>query len=407
MGRILLAWELGSDLGHLGRMRCIAEAALDRGHTVDFVVRDLSRVDKVLGPFSGTVAQAPLWLPVRSKSARAPTTYAEILQHAGYLDEGGLTGMVRGWRALFQALSPDLILAEHAPTAHLAAVTAGVPSANIGTGFFSPPVVSPLPSLRPWEAIPEQARRQEERRVVDVINAVLARWRMPPIESVAGLFERVVEDFLCTWPELDHYPERKGATYWGPVYRAVGSREPRWPDSPAAPRVFAYLKPRTQGFKAAVAALQMAHCTAAVYAPGADRALVRRMRDAGMEVSTEPYAIGAAVGGSEVTVCHAGHDTLAAALAAGRPVLLLPTQLEQYHLARRVEASGAGLMATDKASAGVVAERLGRLLGEPAFREAASGFAERYGGERMGMRVARLIGACEAFLPGGGGCPPD
>ena len=82
---------------------------------------------------------------------------------------------MQAWRSLFDAIAPDLLLADHAPTALLAARgRPGLRRALIGSGFFQPPAQQPLPSLREWERVPAQRLAQSETRVLDTCNAVLA-----------------------------------------------------------------------------------------------------------------------------------------------------------------------------------------------------------------------------------------
>lgn len=54
MSKILCVWELGEDLGHLGRFAPVVEELLGRGHEVTLVVKDLSRVEELTQtrPFS-------------------------------------------------------------------------------------------------------------------------------------------------------------------------------------------------------------------------------------------------------------------------------------------------------------------------------------------------------------------
>ncbi len=55
--------------------------------------------------------------------------------------------------------------------------------------------------------------------VINVANSLLKdmKSKAPPLQSVADLF-KVHEDFLCTFPEMDHYSQRKKVGYWGPVF---------------------------------------------------------------------------------------------------------------------------------------------------------------------------------------------
>jgi len=116
VSRILFAWELGGNLGHVMRMRTVARALRERGHDVS--------LHKEPSPRSS----APD-LP------REPASYPEILLHYGFADPAALTDGVRRWRSLYAQAAPDLIVFDHAPTALLAARGLGIPRVLLGTGF--------------------------------------------------------------------------------------------------------------------------------------------------------------------------------------------------------------------------------------------------------------------------------
>jgi len=83
-----------------------------------------------------------------------------------------------------------------------------------------------------------------EAEVLSRVNWVLGEWGQPPMQSLGQLYSDVDETFLTTFPELDHFRERAGAAYWGPVISGgvgPGAEAPEWPDGDGK-RVFVYLK---------------------------------------------------------------------------------------------------------------------------------------------------------------------
>jgi UDP:flavonoid glycosyltransferase YjiC (YdhE family) len=71
-------------------------------------------------------------------------------------------------------------------------------------------------------------------------------------------------------------------------------------------------------------------------------------------------------------VCHGGHGTVRAGLAAGVPMAVLPLFADQHYNARRVDEIGAGIALDDGPEAlDALPEAVQRLLAEPSFRQAA------------------------------------
>src|SRR5690242_6537649 len=72
MAHIVMCWELGGDLGHVARMRPLAESLRLRGHRVTFIVREPLAAARLLDPAHYTWLQAPVHMEAVSP-AFAPT----------------------------------------------------------------------------------------------------------------------------------------------------------------------------------------------------------------------------------------------------------------------------------------------------------------------------------------------
>ena len=98
-------------------------------------------------------------------------------------------------------------------------------------------------------------------------------------------------------------------------------------------------------------------------------------------------------------VTHGGHGTVVKALAADVPMVVLPMGRDQGDNAARVVAHGAGLRLKRSAKEAAIAHAVGRLLDEPALREAAArlGAAIRAGaGPAVAVRVIEAVAAASA-----------
>lgn len=152
MSRILFAWELGGNYGHLARLVPIARRLRSDGHEVLLSIRDPRSGAELCAPHGLDFVQSPLARQA-SPASQPPANYAEILLHEGFSDPLDLHGRVESWLSLFRAWSPNVVMLDHAPTALFSARLANIPALNICSGFETPPNVTPHPCIRPWEAI--------------------------------------------------------------------------------------------------------------------------------------------------------------------------------------------------------------------------------------------------------------
>jgi len=138
---ILFAWELGSGLGYVAHLRRLAARLQREGIRIVAVLKNIHAARWLDGP-DLDIMQAPLW-PVTFMSdaecARLSTaTFADTLAGFGLADERALRALLDAWDRLFSLIEPDLVIAEHAPAATLAA-RGRLPLALVGTGFTLPP----------------------------------------------------------------------------------------------------------------------------------------------------------------------------------------------------------------------------------------------------------------------------
>ncbi len=396
MSRIVLAWELGANFGHLGSLAPLARALAARGHAVEFVLRELHRGQAVLGADGFGMLQAPLWLGRTPPLPPAPS-YAGVIRRCGYHAPAVLGALVDAWVALLDLIEPDLLVLDHAPTAVLAARCLGVPCVRFGTGWAAPPAEAPLPSVAPWTKPDPRRLWVAESQVLAAVNAVLKGRDRPPLARLADLFQ-LAGDALATFPELDHYGARPGVRYWGAVERAVASTPPVWPKAPG-PRLFGFVDSRYAAFEPLVAALAGLGLPVLLYARDLPEDRAASLSTATLGVVTRPVDFEAAVRAAELVICHGGHGAVAGALRAGRPLLLLPRQSEQMLLAYRVAATGAAVsVALRRSGSANHAAALRRMLDSPSFAAAAQGLAARFAAYDRDAGVAGIADLCEAAL---------
>ena len=376
MATILFAWELGGGLGHTLPLVPLVERLCGRGHRVVLLVRQVGKAANLFAGLDATCLQAPYRTGRVEGRTEGLRTFPHILHSAGFGDPAALHTLAEAWRSRYEQIRPDLILAEHSPTAVLAARATGTRTAVVGTGFCCPPDVQPFPDLRTWLPPDPEGLERDERRVLDNVNRLLHAWRQPALARLGQLYGQVAEVFLTTFAELDHYPRRHHARYWGPKVGRGGAR-PAWPQgSASAPRVFAYLKP----FPAAAALLESlvaAQCPAILHFDGPVMDLRQRFRQASLRFVDAPVDMVEAARQCDLAILSGGHGATAAMLLAGKPMLQIPIFLEQALTSRMVTAWGAGLpaLADDPE---LVRQQFSALLGSPDYAARARRFAARH-----------------------------
>ncbi len=404
MHRFLFAWELGGGLGHTGHVVAAAKALQAAGHTCALALRDLRGLATIDPGPEIPVWQAPVCIHRYDGLQEPPLNYAEVLMRFGYLDKAMLSGLVRGWRELMRITGTDIVVADHAPSAILAAKTLGLRCAALGNAFTVPPLVSPTPGMRPWLQVPPGRLAGSDKNVLDNINQVLQEFGVPALRQLYEMFE--VDDIVITnFVELDHYARLRPAadlervSFCGPIGAQVANAvAPPWPaDSKNSKRIFAYLKPDYPHLAATLAALAACGEPCVIYGLGADNKALPA-NAANLHVSAQPIDIARAGAECTMGICHAG-GTSAMLLHAGCPLLLLPTQLEQYLEGARISELGAGLVVNPEEKQPDIAGALTRLLADAQFAQHAKEFAARYRAwspdKILSNTVARLIAAAE------------
>ncbi|QFU77659.1 hypothetical protein EY643_19365 [Halioglobus maricola] len=376
--RVLLAWDFGADLGHLARLRPLAQSLEARGHEVFFAVRDFSRIDAL--PASMRVMPAPMVsVSAVEGKIREAATFADILYNAGAADARLLGGLVRGWRNLFELVRPDVVVQDYSPFSQIALQGLDIARVNVGTGFVCPPNISPLPDIRPWEDHYPERLQQTEAEVTETVNRQLALQGEAPLLGLGELYQRTDANLLGTFAELDHYPQRAavldGRTRYCGIWSDLQGVAPDWP-AVDGPRVFAYLKP-FRGLPRLLDHMQCSGCTVLAYLAGDFD--VHRWQGENMRIVSTPLDMEQARHQCDMAVLHSGHGSTANLLLAGKPILQLPAHVEQNLTAINTERLGAGVSA-NLGNADAIREAFDRVATDPSIAAAAHAFAAKYAG---------------------------
>lgn len=377
MTSILLAWELGAGTGHCVNLKPIAERLIERGHDITFAARDLATAKRVFGPLRVSYFQAPFLVSNVPDSVRRPYSFAEILHNVGFGDDQRLEVLLQAWRNLIATIQPAAIVCEHAPTALMASRWFAVRTFVIGTGFFSPPDVSPWPNVRPNSPPGTvESARTCELQLLARMNGILDGDGLAPLARLSQLYSSVDDTFLTTFRELDHYADRAATPYYG-VWQPEGGVMPNWPST--GPRVFAYLQPASGHWPLvpALNSLRNTRCSTVVYVPGLDQRQFASFAHANLTFANGPVDMAAVARNCEFAIHNGNAGTATTLLLAGIPQVIIPLHLEQAVFSQRIVELGAGLaLRPDRVERLETAFSI--LVEHQEFKTSARKFAARY-----------------------------
>lgn len=396
MAHFHLCWELGDGYGHVGRMRQIAQALLARGHTASISLRDVVQPHALLSGLGIACHQSPVWMHRTEGMPKEQASMAEILLAQGYLTPESLSGLFEAWRAQIAAIQPDVVVADYAPTAALAARSLGIPSAAVGIGFYMPPAGKPMPTLLDWIAIPPGRLQVTEQRLVQNCNAMLARYAAAPLQWGSQLLLGDVA-LLCSFHELDAYGRSEAEGNWYGSAHMEGGAAPQWPDGEGA-KVFAYLRGAHPQSVRLLQALADEGCRTLCYYPDIAGGKPAPLDHPLIRYSAEPLDLSLTLADAAMCINYGGDATVSQALLAGVPMLLAPMHVEQYLRARAVERMGAGINLAALRQPLDYRGVLHQILHGPSYHAAAKSFARRYAGFEHARQGERMAQALEALL---------
>jgi hypothetical protein len=398
MARVLLTWELGGALGHLMSLRPLAKSLSARGHKIFLAARDLSQVRRVFADIDLTLLQSP-WNSRRFQIIQPVITYADMLLNVGFAEIEAVAGHVDAWRAMFELVQPDLLVCDHSPTALLAAKGSDFGVATAGTGFFCPVDESPLRHVRNLAPELRPKALQHEQKLLDMLNELLKRRSLPSLQRVTQLYhDEKTRHFLLTFAELDHFPGRGGAKYWG-TWPFGMSGEP-FVRPGTGPCIFAYLKP-FEALTRVLADLTNAPFRTVAYVDALRESDRARFESEKLRLPKNPVNVSQAAANCDLALTNATHGTCIAMLLKGKPLVHVPHFLEQELFAATTERLGASVRARADEQGGT-RRAVERVLSDRRYAAAAAGFAQRYKNHRFDQAADAIVDEMEQMIPSRG-----
>ena len=387
---LLYCWELGQGYGHVLNFRRLAVKLLQQGWKVSCIVNNVNTARQML-PEIADIVPAPF---AQKRHRFNPTrNLAEILYNNGYHDLTEINRRVGLWQTQLQLFQPDVVLLDHAPTALIATLITGIPHAILGTGFFLPPDQTPLPDL---QADPSPASDAEQ-LLLSSVNQLMKNAGLAEFSRFSQLFYQAAEHFLCTFAEFDHYRVRPAAEYWGSAFDVEQGVKPQWPVL-AQQRIFAYLH---ADYPAIVPLLtQLNALTASVLVHVGGKHQLQPQQFANLLWSPAPVRMADVAVAADLVICHAGHGTLSAMLLAGRPLLLLPKQLEQLVLSVRLCEQHLAYFIPPGGELQQIPTVIDKIQRDQRLHQAIAHFQQRYHGFDLSEQAQGMLDALADMVAG-------
>lgn len=351
--RILVAWEHGSNMGHLVRLSEIAHSIRARAGTVVWAIPPQHLGHPLVAGHGEPIHVAPsLARPaiqgvagIQQDAAKRLLSFADVLLVLGFRDERVVEMAVSRWLKLFDVVQPASVLCDYAPFAALAACIAGIPVTQISNGFDAPPADFPLFDSTVRGPYLERVNVHKIEQLAQTVNRV---------GRALGGADLHLGDFVA-WPSLvidglpetDPYGARSKANYIGPFALSAGTQAPSWPEGGAAAeggkskRVFVYLRGKETAL--VLEALQSLGLDTCCLWPDAPEEALKRFSTKTTRITREPQNLQMALDQADAVINYGSSGVLNATLLAGKPQLMLPTDMEKLMFSRRVERRGAGL----------------------------------------------------------------
>ncbi len=385
MGTVLLGWELGGGLGHVGVLREVARELAGRGLRPVLVLKDLTIGRSLLRDLPFPILQAPHSWEDAPKGFRA-STFGDVLAIAGFRGVDRLTLLVNAWQALIDMTGAKAVVAEFAPTLCLAAY--GVtPTVVIGHGYWVPPDdTHDFPKI----AANFGTVMKTEQMLEVVRNVQRSRGRPVP-ETLPGAVAGT-HRIVYTVDEIDPYQGMRNGTLVAPL-RATG---PAMEESQEQ-SFFAYLSAEHPVTPWLLTWLAKAGVQGSAYVRGAPERMLSQARKAGLVMYHEPPPLERMLEQSSVVIHHAGSNTTLAALTAGRPQLVLPQFLEQDLTSRALDRLGVGKRLLGDFGQRQVTDALAALMTPGGHRQRASEFARAVQSRGYRGSLTDIAQQCEAY----------
>lgn len=384
---VLLAWELGANQGHVTALGAVARELRALGAQVTIAAQRLDAL-RTLRPLPEglRVVQSPVWpgllVTAGFHSTQAPASFGDILGNLGLRDSGVVEFMLLAWEGLLAGLRPDLVVADFAPMAQLAA-RGRLPVVAIGNGFTLPPCQThAFPRLRQATPVFEEAR------LLEAVNLGLKRAGRRGLDHLPDILSADLR-LPHTFEIFDPYGSLRREPLRAPIL-------PGWTPTPKAcgDEVFVYFSDIAAKPERIYDALAGLGKGVRLYVPNLPASVASILAAAGVAVESKPLTAPDIARRSRLVVSHGGLGLVSMTLAAGLPQLVLAPDLEKRLIGKAIEKLGVGRhLAWREATSGQIREAVHQIRADDEMRQRARSVSQTLAPLLSGASAAQLAEA--------------
>lgn len=330
--RVLLANEFGAGRGHVISL-LHAALALGPGFTFEAALSQ-RQYDAVLAPLDPVIFDGPYLRYDRQRrvgpGAVQTANWGELLGDRGFADAARIRAVVEWWHHVLDLRRIDLLIADFAPLALVAARARGIPTIAAGQGYGLPP--SHMPRFPPLLS-PDAPCLHDEAELLGNVNLAIAGIGMPPLGGLPEVYHATCP-MVRTLPMLDVYAADRCHPYVLPEMDI--SDEP----ADSGTEVFVYFAAQELAEPAVVDALASLPLPRRGHLPSVPSAVADRLARSGMVIEPGPVPVNLIAQRSRLILNAGQHGILCLGLFAGLPQVALPQHMEHQSNADRIAAAG-------------------------------------------------------------------
>jgi UDP-N-acetylglucosamine transferase subunit ALG13 len=327
-------------LGHVTRIDSICNRPEFVNTEFNFVLKDINKAAYIAKANKRNVYAAPHF--THSPPQYSSPNYAHIMLRCGWQNTKCAYDLVLSWLQTLEKLKPEIVFIDYAPTAAIAAKLLNIPFLFLGNGFEFPPAEYPFPSILPNQKVTHKELinwHNQLQETLDLVCKKISKSQRP--FNLKDIFQSQ-HGLIIAHPMLDHYIGRKTKVHFLPILAEIDSDDISPSSFEVKPSIFIYLHADTPNLLESLRVLSK-DFNIEGYIPNLPSAQLNALRFIGINISAKPVQVSKIMAKCQLIICHCGIGTVGHAIALAKPLILIPTQIEQSLLAHHLCLLGAAV----------------------------------------------------------------